>query len=77
MHYYDKLGVATIKLVSPLKLKDKIVVIGKTTGIIYSEINSMERKNKKIKSAKKSDEIGIQLPLVRKNDEVYVLRKSR
>jgi U32 family peptidase len=77
LHYYDKLGVATIKLVSPLKLKDKIVVIGKTTGIIYSEINSMERKNKKIKSAKKSDEIGIQLPLVRKNDEVYVLRKSR
>ena len=28
-------------------------------------------KNKKVKQGKKGDEIGIKLPLVRKNDEVY------
>lgn len=76
LHYYPKVKVATIKLVSNIKVSDSIVVIGKTTGIKNSKINSIEIKNKKISKAKKGDEVGIKLPLVRKNDEVYIIKKN-
>ncbi len=76
-HYFDKIGVATINLVSELKVGDKIVVIGKTTGIINSVIESMEIKRKKVAKAEKGNEIGIRLPKVRKNDEVYVLKNRK
>lgn len=75
LHYYDKLGVATLKVVSDLKIGDKIVVIGKTTGVIHSKIESMERLNKSIKKVKKGQEVGIKLPRIRKNDEVYLIKK--
>ncbi len=75
MHYYDKLGVALVKLVSGLKVGDKIVIIGKTTGIIHSKITSIEINKIKIKKADKGKEIGIKVPdKVRKNDEVYILK---
>lgn len=73
-HYFDKIQVATIKLVSELNVNDKIVIIGNTTGIVNSKIENMEMKKKPILSAKKGDEIGIKLPKVRKNDDVYVLK---
>ena len=73
-HYFDKIGVATIKLVSDLKVGDKIAVIGKTTGLIYSEVESLEIKNKSVKKGKKGQEVGIKIPRVRKNDEVYVIK---
>ena len=75
-HYYGKINVATIKLVSQLKLNDKIIVIGKTTGILHSKISSMEIKNKPVQKANKPDEFGIKIPLARKNDEVYVIKSS-
>ena len=40
-----------------------------------SKIEHMEIKKKSVKSGKKGDEIGIKLPYVRKNDEVYVVKK--
>jgi len=73
-HYFDKIQVATVKLVSDLKVGDKIAVIGKTTGIIYSEIKSLEVKNKPVSKAKKGDEVGIKIKKVRKNDEVYIIK---
>ncbi len=78
-HYYPKVKVATIKLTSPIpvKLKDKISIIGQTTGIINSTIESMEIKGKPISKAVKGDEIGIKInSLVRRNDEVYVIIKK-
>jgi len=77
-HYFDKAGVAAIKLVSDLKLGDKIVVIGNTTGIVHSIIDSMEIRNKKVEKAGKGQEAGIKLlTLVRKNDEVYVIKNDK
>lgn len=76
LHYYNKLGVATMKLVSELKVGDEIVIIGKTTGIINSKIDSMEMNKEGLNIAKKGDEIGLKLPLVRKNDEVYAIKKN-
>lgn len=76
-HYFDKAGVAAIKLVSELKVGDKIIIIGKITGIVHSTINSMEIKNKKINLAKKGDEIGIKIQKIRTNDEVYLIKKIK
>jgi len=79
LHYYDKINVAAIKLSSSVKLGDKICIIGKTTGILNLKLESIEIKNKKIQEAKKGDEIGIKLHSnikVRKNDEIYVIKKK-
>ena len=75
LHYFNKIGVATIRVSSKIKVGDTIIVIGDTTGLIKSKIDNIEIKKKKVKSAKKGDEIGIKLPNVRKNDEVYVVRE--
>jgi U32 family peptidase len=74
-HYFPRSQVAAVKLVSELNVGNEIVVIGNTTGIIHSKINSMEIKNNPINKAEKEQEVGIKLPLVRKNDEVYLIKK--
>jgi len=76
-HYFKKIKVATIKLVSELKIGDEIVIMGNTTGLKKSKIKHLERNKKEIKKAKKGDEIGLKLPLVRKNDEVYLIIKNK
>ncbi len=77
IHYFDKLGVASVKLVSELKVGDEIVIIGKTTGIVNSKINSIEINKKKVDKAGYGQEIGIKIPeIVRKNDEVYLIKKN-
>jgi len=75
-HYFTRLGVATIKLVSELKIGDEIIIIGKTTGIRKSKIHHMEVNKQSVQKASKGEEIGVKLPRVRKNDEVYVIKKS-
>ena len=74
-YYYPKIQVATIKLVSELKVGDEIVVIGKTTGLEKAKVERLEIKNKSIQKAKKSQEVGLRLPRVRKHDEVYKIIK--
>ena len=37
----------------------------------------MERLKKPVKKAKKGQEVGIRLSRVRKNDEIYVIKKRR
>jgi len=77
LHFYSQVGVATMKVCSPFKSEEEIVIIGKTTGIIKTKINQLEVKHKPVKSAMKGQEVGIKLPKkVRKNDEVYVVRKG-
>lgn len=76
-HYYPRIKVATIKLNSSANINDEICIIGKTTGIVYEKIKTMEIKGKPITKAKKGDEIGIKINnLVRKNDDVYVVKNS-
>jgi len=76
-HYYPEINVATIKLNSELKVGDEICVIGKTTGIVYGKIKTMEKNKKQISKAGKNQEVGINLnKKVRKNNEVYKIIKS-
>jgi putative protease len=74
--YLPKINVAILKLSSELKNGDEIVVIGKTTGLVNSKIDSIEINKNKVEKAIKGNEIGIKIPLVRKNDDVYVLKKN-
>ena len=76
-HYYSKAEVGTIKLVAPVKVGDDLCIIGNETGIKFSKIESIEIKNKPKTKAIKAQEIGIKLPLVRKNDEVYKIIKKK
>jgi len=77
-HYYSKVGVGEVKIQSgSLNVGDKISIIGNTTGIKNHKVVSMEIKNKKILEAKKGQEVGIKLPLVRKNDEVYKIISNK
>jgi len=72
--YFPKINVAAIKLVSELKVGDKISVIGKTTGIVNLKIEKIEINRQPVEIGEKGREIGIKIPLVRKNDEVYLIR---
>ncbi len=74
-HYFPKIQVATIKLVSELKVGDNLVVIGKTTGLEKSKVERLEIKNKSVRKGKRLQEVGLKLPRVRKNDEVYKIIK--
>ncbi len=76
-NYYPKIQVATIKLVSELKVGENIIVIGKSTGIVSSKIQRIEIKNSPVEKATKGQEVGIKLPLVRKNEEVYKIVPSK
>ena len=73
INYYDKVGVAAVKVSSEINLGNEVVIIGDKTGIIKTKISSMQIKNKEIHKAIKGQEVGIKSPLVRKNDEVYIL----
>ena len=71
-HYYPNVGAAWLKLnTGKLETEDEILIIGKTTGVIRHKIESMEIKHKKVKEAKKGQDVGVKLPFCRKGDEVY------
>ena len=55
-------------------VKSLIIKNGKIEGVITSL--GIEIKGKSDDSGKKGQEIGVKLPLVRKNEEVYVIREN-
>lgn len=59
VHYFDKIGVAVLKLDVPLKTGDKIRIAGGEKTDFEQEIESMEKDHEKIKKAKKGDEVGL------------------
>jgi len=76
-HYYKQLGVGLIKLnAGTLKIGDNILILGNTTGIKKHIITNMQIKHKEIKQVKKGQEVGIKLPLCRKNDDLYLIIKK-
>jgi len=71
INYYSKNQVASIKLTADLAIGDKIAVIGHKTGIVTTIVSSMEIENNAIEQAQKGIEVGVMIPGVRKNDDVY------
>lgn len=76
-HYYPKIEVGLLKLnTGSLNSGDDIIIIGKTTGVIRSKIESMEINKKQVQKVKKGDDVGIKLPFCRKGDELYKIIKK-
>ncbi len=76
-HYFPKAKVAEINVQAhELTKGDKLVIMGKSTGVLYCDVNEMKRDDLSIEISKKSDLVTIPLTdRVRKNDKVYLLRK--
>lgn len=69
-HYYDKIGVAVIDVLAPIKVGDKIKVTGSIE--FEQEIASMQIEHKNIEKAKKGDQIGLKVDQpVKDKDEVF------
>lgn len=77
--YFANLKVAEFKVeADTLTIKDKILIIGSTTGVIEAEVKEMRLNNKKIKTAKPRDIISIPIQeRVRKSDKLYKQIKNK
>jgi putative protease len=75
LNYFKKPKVAHILLESgKLKLNDKILIIGETTGLVETSLQKIIVNEKSVKATSKSDEASFITPeLVRRNDKVYLV----
>jgi len=70
-HYFPHVQAAVIKLKGPLVMGDTVKIKGHTTDLTQA-ITSMQIDRVDISSAKKGDEIGLQVSTrVRQHDKVY------
>lgn len=70
-HYYNKIGVAIIKLSKSLGIGGKIKISGHDKEFIQ-EVTSIQIEHQQIKKAKANDIIGLKVDQeVKENDEVY------
>jgi putative protease len=75
LNYFKKPKAAHILLESgKLKLNDRILIIGETTGLVDLKLEKMIVDEKTSRSAKKGDEVTfVTSELVRRNDKVYLV----
>jgi len=72
VHYFDKIGVAVVKLEGTLAVGDKIRIRGGESTDFEQEVGSMEIDHKKIKKARQGDEVGMAVAeKVREGYKVY------
>lgn len=70
-HYFDRLGVAIIHILSPMQVGDWIHIYGVKTNFVQ-QIESMEIDRQKIDVAQPGDDIGLLVnEKVREGDWVY------
>lgn len=70
-HYYDKIGVAVIELLSPIKVGEQIKISGHDKEFTQ-EVTSMQEEHEQIQEAQKGQAIGLKVDQpVKKGDEVY------
>jgi len=71
-NYFQHVKAAAIKLSAPLKVGDKIRIVGGENTDFEMEVKSMQINREEIKEAKAGDEIGLLVPQeVRKSYKVY------
>jgi len=59
-----------------VNLKDKLLILGETTGLVELTLDEIIINNKSSSSAKKGDEVTFVTPeLVRRNDRVYLIEE--
>ncbi len=70
-HYFNKAGVAVIKLSAPLSVEEKIRIKGGETDFTQ-KVKSMEIDKKKLKKAKTKQEIGLKVSKkTKEGDKVF------
>jgi putative protease len=75
--YYDKLGVALVKMsFGPLKIGDEVYIIGEKIGSVRCKIESMQIDGSSIAEAVKGQEVGIKIPTCYKGDEIYLIQNK-
>jgi U32 family peptidase len=79
LNYFKKPKAAHVLLESgKLKVNDKLLIIGETTGLLEVKLDKMIVEEKSSKSAQKGDEVTfVTSELVRRNDKVYLIEKSQ
>ena len=74
VNYYNKVGAAELRIWDDLKIGDKIIIQGQTTGSITHTIDSMQIEGESVEEVDKNTNVAILIPTkVRKNDFVYKL----
>lgn len=78
-HYFSKKQVGQFLLKSgELKVGDKLIITGPTTGVVVSKVKSMLVNDKKREKANKGDVITVPIAeKVRKNDKLYVVKDAK
>ena len=70
-HYFDKIGVAVVELVSDLSVGDTIKISGHNQEFTMN-VDSMQIEHEQIKDAKKGDTVGMKVTQeAKEGDEVY------
>ena len=74
VNYYNKVGAAELRIWDDLKIGDKIIIQGQTTGSITHTIDSMQIEGKSVDNVGNDSNVAVLIPTkVRKNDFVYKL----
>lgn len=70
-HYYDKIGVAVIEVAKPIKVGDKIKIIGHDKEFTQ-DIVSLQMEHLNVEKAKAKSSVGMKVDSpVKDGDEVY------
>ena len=79
LNYFKEPKAAHILLESgKIKLNDKLLIIGETTGLLEVTLSKMIVEEKSIRSAQKGDEVTfVTSELVRRNDKVYLIEQLK
>ncbi len=77
VHHFPKANVAELDIQAhEVKKGDKLVIMGKTTGVVYCTIDEMMIDEKLIENSGKPAVVTIKIPeKVRRNDKIYILCK--
>lgn len=75
--YWDNVGVASVKInFGPLEVGNEIYIIGDKTGAVRCKVESMQINKENKSVVNKGDSVGIKLPVCRKGDDIYLIRKK-
>lgn len=70
-HYYDKIGVAVVEVLAPIKVGDQIKIVGHNKEFVQ-QVSSMQIEHEQVSEAKKGQAIGMKVDQpVKEGDEVY------
>ena len=74
VNFYNKVSVAELRVWDDLKIGDKIMIQGETTGSVTHIVESMQVDGADVDNVSRDSNVGVLMPSkVRKNDFVYKL----